>query len=150
MNFYEYLEKRLKKDGIKKIVVGAIIVNDNNEVLLVRRKQDDFMGGFYEMPGGNSEENETIYETLVREVKEETNFDIEKVISYVNYFDYISDSGKKSRQFNFVVNVKSIDNLILTEHDCYKWLNLNELEEIDNISDEVRECLLIFRFNTLY
>ena len=55
MNFYEYLEKRLKKDGIKKIVVGAIIVNDNNEVLLVRRKQDDFMGGFYEIPGGNSE-----------------------------------------------------------------------------------------------
>ena len=149
MNFYEYLEKRLKKDGIKKIVVGAIIVNDNNEVLLVRRKQDDFMGGFYEIPGGNSEENETIYETLIREVKEETNFDIEKVISYVNYFDYISDSGKKSRQFNFVVNVKSIDNLILTEHDCYKWVNLNKLEEIDNISDEVRECLLIYRFNSL-
>ena len=47
---------------------------------------------------------------------------------------YAIDSGKKSRQFNFVVNVKSIDNLILTEHDCYKWLNLNELEETTTIT----------------
>lgn len=105
------------------------------------------MGGFYEIPGVNAETWETIYETLVREIKEETNFDITSVISYVNFFDYVSENGKKSRQFNFVVNVESIENVILTEHDYYKWLNLCDLEKINKISVEVKNVLMIYRFN---
>ena len=88
MNFYEYLENRAKDDGIEKIVVGAVITNDNDEILLMKRKEDDFMGGIFEIPGGNAEDGEGIYEVLEREIKEETNFDLKRVISYINYFDY--------------------------------------------------------------
>ena len=146
MDFYSYLERKSKKDKVKKIVVGAIITNQDGKVFLAKRKKDDFMGGFYEIPGGNGESKETIYDTLVREIKEETNLDIKRVKSYINYFDYVSDKGKKSRQFNFVVEVKSLNNIVLTEHDCYEWLDLDELEKIKKISDEVKEVLLIYRF----
>lgn len=145
MNFYEYLENKAKDDGVEKIVVGAMITNDNDEILLMKRKEDDFMGGIFEIPGGNAEDGEGIYEVLKREIKEETNFDLKRVISYINYFDYLSGSGKKSRQFNFKVEVTG-GPIILTEHDTYRWVNLDEIET-QNVSDAVKESLIIYRFN---
>ena len=145
MNFYEYLENRAKDDGVEKIVVGAVITNDNGEILLMKRKEDDFMGGIFEIPGGNAEAGEGIYEVLEREIKEETNFDLKRVISYINYFDYLSKKKKKSRQFNFKVEVTG-GPIILTEHDTYRWVNLDEIET-QNVSDAVKESLIIYRFN---
>ena len=60
MDFYSFLENTAKADGIEKIVIGAVIANKNGEILLVKRKSNDFMGGIYEIPGGNKEENENI------------------------------------------------------------------------------------------
>ena len=77
------------------------------------------MGGIDELPSGKTEPNKNIYEALVREIKEEDNLDIDKVVSYINDFDYLSGGGKKTRQFNFLVQVKKTDNIILTEHDSY-------------------------------
>lgn len=145
MDFYNFLKKNAKKDKIDKIVVGAIITNENGEIFLAERKKDDFMGGMFEIPGGNAEKGENIYDTLVREIKEETNLNLKEVSKYINYFDYVSESGKKCRQFNFRVEVEDGD-IRLTEHDSYKWIRLDEIEE-QKISPEVKECLVIHRFN---
>ena len=90
MDFYEYLENKAKRDCIEKIVVGAIITNDNGEVLLLKRKKDDFMGGLFEIAGGNAEKEENIYDALKRKIKEETNLDLIEVTSFINYFDYFA------------------------------------------------------------
>lgn len=147
MKFYDLLIEKGKEDGIIKNVVGAILLNEKNEILVMTRKKDDFMGGIDELPSGNMESGENIYEALCREVKEETNLDIEKVLSYINSFDYISGSGKKARQFNFAVKVKSIDNIQLTEHDSYKWVTIDEARNNSNITDEVKFSLEIYYFN---
>lgn len=147
MKFYEILVEKGKEEDIIKNVVGAIIVSENNEVLIMSRKEDDFMGGIDELPSGNMESGETIYESLIREVKEETNLDIEKVTSYINSFDYVSGSGKKARQFNFAVTVKSTDTIKLTEHDSYKWLSIDEARKNAKITDEVKFALEIYYFN---
>ena len=94
MKFYDYLVERGKEDGVEKNVVGAIILNEKNEVLIMSRKVDDFMGGIDELPSGNMEKGENIYDALVREVKEETNLDLKEVVCFINSFDYISGSGK--------------------------------------------------------
>ena len=145
MVFYKYLENKAKNEGISKIVIGAVITNKSGEILLMRRKKEDFMGGIFEIPGGNAEKGEGIQEVLAREIKEETNLDLKKVMTYINYFDYLSGSGKKCRQFNFKVEVTG-GPIELTEHDTYKWVRLDEIEA-QNISDEVKECLIIYRFN---
>lgn len=147
MNFYELLIEKGKEEGIIKNVVGAIILNEKNEILIMSRNKDDFMGDIDELPSGNMEGGENIYDALVREVKEETNLDIEDVTSYINSFDYISGSGKKARQFNFVVNVKSTDNIKLTEHDSYKWLSIEDVRNNKKITDEVKFALEIYYFN---
>ena len=147
MKFYDLLIEKGKEEGIIKNVVGAIVLNEKNEVLIMSRKKDDFMGGIDELPSGNMKSGEKVYEALTREIKEETNLDMEKVSAYINYFDYIAGNGKKARQFNFAVTVKSTDNIKLTEHDSYKWLSINEARDSAKITDEVKFALEIYYFN---
>lgn len=146
MKFYEFLEKKAIEDGIERFVVGAIITNENGDIFLAKRKKDDFMGGIYEIPGGNARKGENIYDTLIREIKEETNLDIKKVESYIDQFDYLSGSCKKCRQFNFEVKVTG-GPILLTEHDSYKWISLEDIDKENEISPEVKHGLLIYKFN---
>lgn len=140
MSKYNYLIENAKKEGVEKHVVGAIILNEKNEVLIMSRKVEDFMGGIDELPSGNMEKNETIEMALKREVKEETHLELQEIICYINSFDYISGSGKKARQYNFLVITKSGD-IKLTEHDEYKWQDIDQIEENNNITNEVKECI---------
>ena len=111
------------------------------------RKTDDFMGGIDELPSGNMEQGENIYEAIIREVKEETNLDVVNVKSYIGSFDYIFGSGKKARQYNFALNVKNTGNIILTEHDEYNWLTIEEIRKSSKITEEVKYILEICYFN---
>lgn len=147
MGLYELLIRKGKQEGIVKNVVGAIILNEKNKVLIMSRKTDDFMGGIDELPSGNMEQGENIYNALIREVKEETNLDVVNVKSYIGSFDYISGSGKKARQYNFVLDIKNTENIILTEHDEYNWLIIDEIRKSSKITDEVKYTLEICYFN---
>ena len=147
MKLYELLIRKGEQEGIVKNVVGAIILNEKNQVLIMSRKTDDFMGGIDELPSGNMEQGENIYDAMIREVKEETNLDVVNVKSYIGSFDYISGSGKKARQYNFVLDVKNTENIILTEHDEYNWLTIEEIRRSNKITDEVKYILEICYFN---
>lgn len=53
---------------------SAIIINDKNQILMQRRVDNDKWG----LPGGCQEVGETFEDTVIREVKEETNLDVKK------------------------------------------------------------------------
>lgn len=61
---------------MSKLAVDALIVK-NNKIVLVKRKYEPFKN-FYALPGGLVNK-ETIKQALVREVKEETNLEIEPI-----------------------------------------------------------------------
>ena len=83
------------------------------------------------LPGGKQEYNETVYETIIRETKEETNLDIKnpKVFS-------VSDDFQTDRHF---VTIEMITNEFSGElkvmepekEDEWRWFDLNNLP--DNI-----------------
>lgn len=56
------------------IVVGAIVEKDGN-ILLVKEKKPQ--AGLWNTPAGRLEQNENALEGAIREIKEETGFDIE-------------------------------------------------------------------------
>lgn len=131
-------------DGIQQLVVGAVVGHDG-QVLLLQRPGDDFMGGILELPSGKVEANETLDAALVREVKEETGLDVSALRVYLGSFDYLSGSGRKSRQFNFAVDVTTCGPIELREHDAYHWAALTEqppvTDAVRNILDTYRELL---------
>ena len=61
---------------MKKINVAAAIITKNNKFFIAKRNKQKHLGGFYEFPGGKQDENETLEETVIREIKEELNVDI--------------------------------------------------------------------------
>lgn len=62
----------------------AVIKNDHGHVLIGRRRSDQMLGGLWEFPGGKQEANETIEETVKREILEELGLDIEVMGSMLN------------------------------------------------------------------
>lgn len=147
MDFFDRLNIKAEKDGIVKRVVGGVILNERNEILLLKRREDDFMGGIYEIPSGNLENDESIQDGLIREIKEETAYDVSNIGVFINTFDYLSGSGKKSRQFNFEVKVSGYDEIFLTEHDEYKWVSFDEMKSMSDVTDELKYTLCIFEYN---
>ncbi|OQS13936.1 DNA mismatch repair protein MutT [Nocardia donostiensis] len=128
-------------EGIRQLVVGAVIVH-NGRVLLLRRPDTDFMGNIWELPSGKVESGEPLDTALFREIEEETGLDATNLRHYLGAFDYLSGSGKRSRQFNFVVDIVEPEPVTLTEHDAYVW---SDLAEDPPVTDAVKEVLEHFR-----
>ena len=68
----------------KRISPRAIIIEDNSVYLMFRRrkKEDGTFSEYYVIPSGGIEENETIEENVIRELKEEFSVDI-KINKYL-------------------------------------------------------------------
>ncbi|MET8779486.1 NUDIX domain-containing protein [Nocardia sp. NPDC004654] len=137
----ENLSLDAQRDGVQQLVVGAVVHYDG-KVLLLQRPADDFMGGLWELPSGKVDPGETIDQALIREVKEETGLDITGIRGYLGEFDYQSGSGKKSRQFNFAVDVADPEPIQLTEHDAYTWITEGEDPPV---SEAVKEVLALYQ-----
>ena len=72
---------------MKKRISARAIIIENNEVLTMFRRKKKENGSYkeyYVIPGGGVEENETLEETCIRELKEEYNVDI-KILGYLGY-----------------------------------------------------------------
>ncbi|MFG2210958.1 NUDIX hydrolase [Streptomyces sp. NPDC048638] len=130
-------------DGITKHVVGAVISNAEGKVLLLHRTADDYLGGLWELPSGGVDAGETLTEALLREVAEESGLTVTAVGVYLGHFDYLSKSGKKTRQFNFTAHVThDSDPVKLTEHDAHLWADRSEQ---DRVSSAVQAVLATWR-----
>ena len=53
------------------LVVAVALLNGSGEVLMQRRRQGTDQGGLWEFPGGKVEPDETLAESLCREISEE-------------------------------------------------------------------------------
>ncbi|MXZ28993.1 MAG: NUDIX hydrolase [Gammaproteobacteria bacterium] len=130
-------------DDIEKLVVGAIVVC-SKRVLLLTRAEGEFMGGLVELPSGGVEAGESLEQALLRELEEETALSDGVVVKgYVDHFDYVSASGKRARQFNFLVESAS-DDVCLNhkEHADYQWLDISRVPFEDiNMSEATRNSI---------
>lgn len=74
------------------------ICRHENKILLIKKARGPYTG-LYDLPGGSPEENETFEETLIREIKEETNFSVTQITNQrqlsVIFSDFTPQSGKK-------------------------------------------------------
>jgi 8-oxo-dGTP diphosphatase len=134
----EQLKNKAQEDDIQKIVAGAVIILDN-KILLLERANGEFKEGLIELPSGGVNDNETIIQGLIREVKEETGLKVISVTDYLGYFDYLSKSGRKTRQFNFKV-ITEPGEIKINPIEHSRFLISNDFNGL-NISEEVKKIL---------
>ncbi|MEU6261735.1 NUDIX hydrolase [Saccharopolyspora shandongensis] len=132
------------RDGITKLVVGAVIANPDGEVLLLHRQAGDYLAGLWELPSGGVDEGETLIDALGREVNEETGLTVTSIGDYLGHFDYRSGSGRPTRQFNFAATTTG-DTVTLTEHDAHSW---TAPQDSPQVSSSVQDILDTWRSKT--
>lgn len=64
----------------------AIIQYPNDMILLIKRNTRPFLG-YWALPGGRMDPGETLHQTVIREIKEETGLDIEILKVLGNYIE---------------------------------------------------------------
>lgn len=122
--------KKKKKDS--KFVAKAIIL-DNDRILLLKRS--DYLKkhkGEWDLPGGHIHIGEDLTEGLVREVKEETNLSI---VNPKEVFKHKNDAF-------FLVKMKTTNIRLSNEHVSYKFFNIEDLDDLDDLTTYYRESIL--------
>ena len=118
------------------IMSGACILNDN-KVLMLQQREDGPQPLKWGPPGGHGEPGENPIETAIREIKEETNLDID-INGLVGARIAETPSGKTYLVILYSAKPKNPDAIKLNrESKDFRWITL---EEIDNL--ELRESLL--------
>ena len=126
--------KLISPDYIGKVEIvrhasRGIIIKDNKILLGYETKEDQYI-----IPGGGIENNESIEECLIREIKEETGIIIDNHIYYLEIEELFLNM--KHINHYFFVDIKEETNeLSLTdleiEHELTtKWLDFNEAIKI--------------------
>lgn len=111
-----------------------IIFNDKNEILLLQRSNKSGLGGKWSFPGGALERGESSKESILREVKEETNIYIkEPTPFYVK--TYISKSEDSVVIIAYEATYEKGKIGLNWEHDNYRWLSKGEALHMDLTPD---------------
>ncbi|SDR75245.1 ADP-ribose pyrophosphatase YjhB, NUDIX family [Nocardioides scoriae] len=112
--------------------VVAIVQDDEGRVLLIHKTDNDL----WALPGGGHEIGESISDTVVREVKEETGYDVEVDDLVGTYTDpghvMAYEDGEVRQQFSiaFRAHVTGGDARTSSESKAVKWVAPEKLDKL--------------------
>lgn len=124
------IDLKLTIENMKRVeVVAAVIVNDG-KYLCVQRGENklNYISRKWEFPGGKIEEGETREVTIIREIKEELNMEVNPIKDLLTVEHQYPDFHLTMH--SFICEAKNID-LVLTEHIDYKWLDISDMDQLD-------------------
>ena len=109
--------------------VGGVLIK-NNKILLTKGGED------YSLPGGHVQIGEASSETVIREFKEETGFDVETINVISTYENFFSWDDKKCHQLciYYKLNMKDETQELIacpdTDDTKFMWVDLEKLNNI--------------------
>ena len=113
-------------------ILTFIIRNSKLLLLLGSNEEPQFKKSFwYVITGGVEKKDNDLYDAVKREVKEETNLGLNKIIDLNLIFEYES-LGEHCKEHAFI-SYANDNNVILNEESLeYKWCSLNEFINLIN------------------
>ena len=115
------------------IGVGAVIIKDG-KILLEKRKNEPGKGK-WSIPGGLVELGESVEQTVIREVKEETGLDVEKP-EHIDVVDNIIRDENDEVKYHFVIidyfmKLKGGTLKAATDAEELRWVAFDEVQKYD-------------------
>ena len=121
------------------LTMRGIIKNDAGEILILKRhpksKTDPEM---WELPGGKVEPGENFVDALVREIKEETNLDVE----VGDFGEAVQNDYSHKRTVQLIMYLDNIKGevKISEEHTDWMWASLEKIKSLE-ISTSLKKVL---------
>ncbi|WP_336922867.1 NUDIX hydrolase [Aquipuribacter sp. SD81] len=112
--------------------VVAAVTDEQGRLLLIHKTDNDL----WALPGGGHEVGESISDTVVREVKEETGYDVEVtdiVGTYTNPRHVMAyDDGEVRQQFSICFRAKLVGGQARTssESKAVEWVDVSRVDEL--------------------
>ncbi|HSW71084.1 MAG TPA: 8-oxo-dGTP diphosphatase MutT, partial [Gammaproteobacteria bacterium] len=116
----------MKKENQVQVVVG-VIPNSNKEILVTQRPLQKSYSGYWEFPGGKIEKNESAYEALIRELKEELDIDVQAALHWKK-LEYIYP--EKTVNLDLWIVTKFSRELKSMEQQAFQWVALENLSAV--------------------
>lgn len=115
---------------MKTVNVVAAIIYHEDKYLCVQRpiSKFDYISQKYEFPGGKVEAGETEQQGIIREIQEELRMQIQVESKFMVVNHCYPDFAVTLNCYKCSVASKD---LVLMEHIDYKWLTINELDQLD-------------------
>ena len=111
---------------MKKVNVSAAVIVKDNKYFIAKRNKDKHLGGYFEFPGGKQDEDETLEQTVIREIKEELNVDI-TVDRKLGEEHYSDEKINVHLHYFFCTIIKG--DIVLKEHEEAAWVSKEEFNK---------------------
>lgn len=121
-NISNAMEKLLKQ---RKNIVLAIIKNSECEILIAKRQVNVDQPDLWELPGGKIEENETPWDAVIREVKEEVDL---TVLQLTQVLTFTHEYPEKIIDFTVFQITEYAGEAIGAENQEVRWVTVPEME----------------------
>lgn len=119
----------------KRVSSRAVIIENNKILLMFRRRiKDGEVKEYYVVPGGGVENNESLEETVIRELKEELNIDIE-ILEYLGQIEYNDTIGNyyhcKILKGTPTLGGEELDRMSNENYYEVRWIDVNKIDDLD-------------------
>lgn len=113
---------------MKSIVASGPVIIKDGKLLVSKDSKDDF----YKIPGGTVEKGDSLEDTCIREVKEETNADIEIIKPLSTMIINKNPQTQEEMEISlhhFKARLKNPNELKAGEEHEIKWLDIEEIKQ---------------------
>lgn len=114
---------------MKEIEICVAIIIKDKKILLTQRGYGEYKDK-WEFPGGKIEKGESKEDAIKREIKEELDASI-KVDNFLCKVEY-NYTAFYLKMNVFCVSLED-EYIIFKEHESYKWINFNDLDDVKKL-----------------
>ncbi len=112
-------------------VVRLIISNNEGKVLFLRRAQEEVGGGGWCLPGGKVDYQDTVEQSAIRELREETSLEAQD-LRFLFFQDSLPPTPRAMHCINFYFECQAAgEPLINHESDAWAWIGPEDMDDYD-------------------
>lgn len=121
-----------------------IIARSDNKVLLGKRVNKPALG-YYFTTGGRIKKNEKLKDAMKRIAKDELGVEIDTEPKFIGVFEHFygdsifEDISTHYVNLGYEIEIGETSNLPKEQHSDYKWFNIEELLESDDVHNYVKD-----------